>query len=230
MRTMIFDIDKTLLTGSHCHFYSFKQAFRDLFDVEIEIDIGSIQGMTDREIIFRTARRYGLEIDDGVFSEIVDSISCHYLENLERDRITPLEGAGVVLEKLHEMNVPLGVVTGNIEPVAWLKLQQAGFSEYFSYGGFGNEGCRRSSIIRVALERLAAREGPVNPSETFIVGDTPRDIAGGREAGLRTIGVATGDFTCAELKSAGADHVLEGLHDVEGFFEIISAYGAGVSL
>ena len=60
MNTIIFDIDKTLLVGSHCHFYSFRQAFRELFNVDVEIDIGSIQGMTDKEIIFQTAWKYGL--------------------------------------------------------------------------------------------------------------------------------------------------------------------------
>lgn len=229
MNTIIFDIDKTLLVGSHCHFYSFRQAFRELFNVDVEIDIGSIQGMTDKEIIFQIAWKYGLEISDGDFVRIVDRISYNYRLNLERDNIRVLHGAEIILKRLSEAGTPLGVVTGNIEPVAWLKLREASFDGYFNFGGFGNEGCSRASILRLALERASSIYGRLRRENVITVGDTPRDIEAGRELGLRTVGVATGDFTVDELEAAGADHVLECLGDVDAFLEI-TGYGTAVSV
>ncbi|MBE2900692.1 HAD family hydrolase [Methanothermobacter thermautotrophicus] len=220
MKTIIFDIDKTLLVGSHCHFYSFRLAFRELFDVDVRIDIGNIQGMTDKEIIFRTGAEHGLEIGDEEFRRIVDRISCNYRLNLGRDNIRALDGAGAVLERLRDAGIPLGVVTGNIEPVAWLKLRAASFDTHFSFGGFGNEGCSRASILRLALERASGIYGNLKAGDVIAVGDTPRDIAAGREVGVTTVGVATGDFSMDELEEAGADHVLEGLFDVDAFLEI----------
>ncbi|MGB9838375.1 HAD family hydrolase [Methanothermobacter sp.] len=229
MNTIIFDIDKTLLVGSHCHFYSFRQAFMELFSVDVEIDIGSIQGMTDKEIIFQTAWNYGLEISDMDFKRIVDRISYNYRLNLERDNIRTLDGAELILKRLSEVGTPLGVVTGNIEPVAWLKLREASFDGYFSFGGFGDEGCSRSSILRLALERASSIYGQIRRENVITVGDTPRDIEAGKELGVRTVGVATGDFTVDELEAAGADHVLEGLDEVDAFLEI-TGYGAALSI
>lgn len=216
---VLFDIDKTLLIGSHCHFYSFKQAFKDLYGENITLDIPNLQGMTDKQIIYQVAKKNSIKINN--FQTIIDRIVEHYKENAKREKIKPLRGTREVLNILDDMKIPKGIVTGNIKDIAWIKLKRAKFSDYFGFGAFGDEGCQRSTLLRLALKRAEKIHNKINPKESIIVGDTPRDIQAGKKVGTITVGVATGDFTIEELKKAGADHVLKSLEEKEKFIKII---------
>ncbi|BDH79820.1 hypothetical protein MTTB_11990 [Methanothermobacter tenebrarum] len=216
---VLFDIDKTLLIGSHCHFHSFKQAFKDLYGENITLDIPNLQGMTDKQIIYHVAKKNSIKISD--FNDIIDRIVEHYKENVKREKIRPLRGTREVLNILEDMRIPTGIVTGNIEEIAWIKLKKAGFSDYFGFGAFGDEGCQRSTLLGLALKRAGKIHNKINPKESIMVGDTPRDIQAGKKVGTITVGVATGDFTIEDLKKAGADHVLKSLEEKEKFIRII---------
>ncbi|MDI9623998.1 MAG: HAD family hydrolase [Methanothermobacter sp.] len=216
---VLFDIDKTLLIGSHCHFYSFKQAFKDLYGENITLDIPNLQGMTDKQIIYHIAKKNGIRISN--FKNIRERIVDHYIKNVKREKIKPLKGTREILDILEDTGIPKGIVTGNIKDIAWIKLKKAKFSDYFSFGAFGDEGCQRSTLLRLALKRAKKIHNKVNPKETIIVGDTPRDIQAGKKVGTITVGVATGDFSMKELKEAGADHVLKSLEEKEKFIKII---------
>ncbi|MBC7100557.1 MAG: HAD family hydrolase [Methanobacteriales archaeon] len=219
MLVVLFDIDKTLLIGSHCHFYSFKQAFKDLYGENITLDIPNLQGMTDKQIIYQIAKKNGIRISD--FENIRERIVDHYIKNVKREKIKPLRGTREILDLLEDMRIPKGIVTGNIEDIAWIKLKKARFNDYFGFGAFGDEGCQRSALLRLALKRAEKIYNKINPKESIIVGDTPRDIKAGKKVGTITVGVATGDFTIKELKAAGADHVFKSLEDKEKFIRII---------
>jgi phosphoglycolate phosphatase-like HAD superfamily hydrolase len=126
-------------------------------------------------------------------------------------------GVPGVLEALSARNgVLLGLLTGNLEPVARLKLKRAGLGHYFEtgIGGFGSDHEDRTELPAIAR----ARAGGYPRAQTVIVGDTPRDIACARADGLRCIAVATGAFSAEEL--AGADAVLDSAH---ALLEVLSA-------
>ncbi|BAW30895.1 MAG TPA: HAD family hydrolase [Methanothermobacter sp.] len=216
---VLFDIDKTLLIGSHCHFYSFKQAFKDLYGADITLNIPNLQGMTDKQIIYQLAKKNNIKIRE--FNNIMERIVYHYKKNVKREKIKPLNGTSQLLETLEDMGTPMGIVTGNIEDIAWIKLKKAKFKKYFNFGGFGNEGCQRSTILQLALKRAEKTLNKINPKKTILVGDTPRDMQAGKKVGTLTVGVATGDFTIGELKEAGADHVLKSFDEKEKFVKII---------
>ncbi len=219
---VLFDIDKTLLIGSHCHFYSFIQAFRDVYGVNVNLNISEVQGMTDRQIIFQVVKKNNIkEFNLNDFEDIIEKIVYHYKRNLKKENVKPLRGAEGILKTLQEMEVPRGIVTGNIEDIAWLKLKKARFDDYFSFGGFGDEGCERSTILKLAIQRAEKIHGK-NQKKTIVVGDTPRDILAGREVGILTVGVATGDFSEEELRKVGAHYVLKSLGEKEKFIKIIS--------
>jgi len=216
---IFFDIDKTLLIGSHCHFYSFKKAFKDIYGVDVTLNIHNIQGMTDKQIIYYFAKENDIHIHD--FDDIREKIVYHYKKNLKREKIKPLDGAHEILDTIEDMEIPTGIVTGNIEDIAWLKLKKAKFDDHFSFGGFGDEGCKRSTILQIALNKAKKIYNNINPKNSILVGDTPRDMKAGKKVGTLTIGVATGDFTIENLKKAGADHVLKSLKEREKFIKII---------
>jgi phosphoglycolate phosphatase len=103
----------------------------------------------------------------------------------------------------------VGLVTGNIEATAWLKLRYAGIDQYFSFGGFSCAHADRAEIARIAL----AASGVENPERVVLVGDTPNDINAAKANGFVSIAVATGGFDFQALEKAGADFVFEDLTD-----------------
>lgn len=120
-------------------------------------------------------------------------------------------GVTDVLEALATRDgVRLAILTGNLEPIARMKLARAGLARFFEpgVGGFGSDHEDRTELPAIAR----ARAGGYPRAQTVIIGDTPRDIACARADGLRCIAVATGPFAATDL--AGADVVLDSAHDL----------------
>jgi phosphoglycolate phosphatase len=102
----------------------------------------------------------------------------------------------------------LSLVTGNLEPVARLKLERAGLGRWFAagQGGFGSDAGDRAELPALARRRAGALDGgaPYPRERTVVIGDTPRDIACARADGLRCVAVATGPYPAEELSDADA--------------------------
>jgi phosphoglycolate phosphatase len=111
-------------------------------------------------------------------------------------------GVPELLEALSERDFRLSLVTGNIEPVARLKLDRAGIGSYFEGGGFGSDHESRTELPAIARARAA--EPPWPRERTVVIGDTPRDIACARADRLRVAAVATGPFGVEQLADADA--------------------------
>jgi HAD superfamily hydrolase (TIGR01549 family) len=99
-------------------------------------------------------------------------------------------------------DVALGLVTGNFEPVARIKLSRAGIGRWFpsGQGAFGSDSEDRAALPAIARRRA----GHVAREQTIVIGDTPRDIACARADGVRCVAVSTGQYGPAELSSADA--------------------------
>ena len=93
----------------------------------------------------------------------------------------------------------MGLVTGNIEAIAWHKMAAAGLRQYFSFGAFGDESGRRADLPPLAVSR-AGRSFAVDRS--YVIGDTPLDIDCGLACGMKTIAVATGRYSIEELRAS----------------------------
>jgi phosphoglycolate phosphatase-like HAD superfamily hydrolase len=109
-------------------------------------------------------------------------------------------------------------LTGNLLPVARFKLDLVDLARYFDFevGAFGSDHHIRANLVPIAAERAARRYGrPFAGRDVVVIGDTPNDIDCGRAAGARTIAVATGPFSVADLRAHGADVALDSLADTE---------------
>ncbi len=98
----------------------------------------------------------------------------------------------------------LALLTGNVEPVALLKMQRARLGDYFERGAYGSDHEDRAALPELARRRAGTRDRPHPRSDTVVIGDTPRDIACARADGVRVIAVATGPFPASELGDADA--------------------------
>jgi phosphoglycolate phosphatase-like HAD superfamily hydrolase len=118
--------------------------------------------------------------------------------------------------------VRLGIVTGNIESTAQIKLRRAGLQHHFRHGGYADAHADRADIARLALTRLRTTlPKGAEFSAVWVVGDTPFDVAAAQAISARCLAVATGRFTVAQLTEAGADHAVANLADTAAVLRLL---------
>ena len=151
----------------------------------------------------------------------MEAMAGYYDRVKERVRVEVMEGAGELLEELERRDCLMGLVTGNLEPIAWSKLEKAGLKRYFKAGGFGSDHICRTELVKTALKRVEENYGFRPGNEVFLLGDAPQDMQAGREAGIITIGIAGEIYSKEDLEKAGADHVVDDLKDTGRIINII---------
>jgi phosphoglycolate phosphatase len=216
IRAVLFDIDGTLLVTGGAGGAAWQRAFEELHGVEANVAEHTDAGMTDPEIakiIFREVVGR-----DGTPEERAQAIG-RYLKHLpdtvaESSGYRTMPGVEALLDELIDGGTLLGLVTGNIEAAAHIKLARAGFNRFFSFGGYGSDSADRTVLTKTALSRGELVSGGALTNGACIgVGDTPRDVAACHGAGIRVVGVATGSYSVEQLEEAGGDWVLETVRD-----------------
>ena len=214
MKLLLFDVDQTLISTGGAGIRALNRAFQKLYAVENAMDGILPHGKTDPGIIREILHSHPVpSLKDGCdgfptsFTAIVES----YLEFLN-DEIEStssykiLPGIEGILNSLSgRSDIAIGLATGNVEAGARIKLERGKLNRYFLFGGFGSDSENRTELVRCGAEKASAYMGcrPA-PDDVFVIGDTPRDIVAGREAGFLTVGVATGKYSKAELQESGA--------------------------
>jgi phosphoglycolate phosphatase len=216
IRIVLFDIDGTLLVTGGAGAVAWQRAFHELYGVDADIEEHTHAGMTDpeiAEIVFREV--VGRDGSDAERAQAIGVYLSHLADAVKESsgyRVMP--GIEELLPKLVERGLLLGIVTGNIEAAAHIKLARADLNRFFAFGGYGSDSRDRTELTRKALERAAAVAGsPPDPATAIAVGDTPRDVKAGHGAGIGVVGVATGAYTVEELREAGADWPISDVTD-----------------
>jgi phosphoglycolate phosphatase len=214
VRAVLFDIDGTLLVTGGAGAAAWQRGFEELHGVEANIDEHTDAGMTDPEIaavVFREV--IGREGSQAERSKAIAAYLRHLPDTVADSggyRVMP--GVEGLLERLIERGLLLGLVTGNIETAAHIKLARARLNRFFSFGGYGSDSADRVEVTKAALHRgELVSGGALADGACIAVGDTPRDVSAGHGAGIRVIGVATGSYSVDELRDTGADFALENL-------------------
>lgn len=210
-RLVLFDIDGTLLTTDGAPRRAFHRAMLEVYRTAGPIATHAFDGKTDPQIARELLTHAGLPsaaVDRGL-----SSLWATYLRELSMEfaqpgtRTTVLPGIAALLLALEARttDVVLGLLTGNIEQGATLKLASAGIRTSFRVGAFGSDCERRDGLPPIAVERARAAVGvDFARSDIVIIGDTPSDVTCGRALDVRAIGVATGRYHEDELRDAGA--------------------------
>jgi phosphoglycolate phosphatase-like HAD superfamily hydrolase len=206
---LLFDIDGTLLRGAAgAHREALWEAIRAVHGVEARLDAIAPAGRTDGEIARAALLAAGVSaerIDDRA-GTVRDACARAYARLCPADlsdAVVP--GMPVLLEWLSD-RCRLGLLTGNYEAVARLKLSRAGIGRYFPahQGAFGSDGEDRAALPAIARRRAGSPGHPYPREQTIVIGDTPRDVACARADGLRCVAVTTGPFGSNELREADA--------------------------
>jgi phosphoglycolate phosphatase-like HAD superfamily hydrolase len=209
----LFDIDGTLVDTGGAGMAALQEATRVIFgEAGPPLDLA---GATDLGIVIGIHEHFSIEPT----RERIDAYLAVYQQRLDRNLAhgaypgRVLDGVTVLLEELAgRSHATLGLLTGNIAGGAASKVRHYGLAAYFAFGAYGCDHPDRNRLGPIALERAAAHAGrPFSAGETWIIGDTPKDIACARAIGARCLAVATGRFSSAELEAHGAARVVKSL-------------------
>jgi phosphoglycolate phosphatase-like HAD superfamily hydrolase len=223
MYLLLFDIDGTLIDSGEAGSRSLNLAFRELFSIMHAFHGISMAGKTDTEIMREGMLKHGISVDGNL-----NVVICTYIKHLrreinnERRHIKP--GIYKLLEKLSlTRDVFLGLLTGNIEHGARIKLEPFDLNKYFPTGSFGSDDEDRNKLLPIALRRFEDRcQSKIGVDKCIIIGDTPRDVRCAKIYGAMSIGVATGPYSIGELREAGADYVIKDLSLYENLLQFLN--------
>lgn len=223
-RLVLFDIDGTLLRGGPAK-HAFVDAMIETYGTPGPLDSVSFAGKTDPQIARELLSRAGLsdeEIDRGL-DRLWERYLMYLEDRLPSDPVRVLRGAGELLDALAVLeDVGVGLLTGNIEGGARLKLSSGGLWDHFTFGSYGSDHEERDELPAIAVGRARELYGDIVSAElAVVIGDTPRDVACGKSAGTRTIAVATGSYAMDDLSACGPDHLLEDLSATSDVLDLL---------
>lgn len=228
-RTLVlFDIDGTLLLTAGAGRRAITAALADRLGDGSAWQAIRFDGKTDPQIVRELLEAAGDPDagDPAIILEVCERYVAHLEEELDRHpgatRLMP--GVATLLDRLEaRADVVLGLLTGNIERGAGLKLRSGGLDPArFRVGAFGSDSAHRPDLPAIAARRAAAVLGRVPEGETVvIVGDTPADVTCGQGIGARSVAVATGSYSVAALRDAGARATFDDLSDTDAVLDAL---------
>jgi phosphoglycolate phosphatase-like HAD superfamily hydrolase len=213
-RLVLFDIDGTLITCRGRAGDALARALRTTFGTPGPVETYRYSGKTDPQIVHELMAGAGLPRE--AVTPRLPEVFATYLATLEvtlRGVATPLAGVRALLDELGSRDdVAVGLLTGNIEPGARIKLREAGLDGYFAIGAFGSDDEIRNHLVPVARARARAHWGDDFPGErTIVVGDAEADVLCARAGGARAVAVASGWTDRATLAAHSPDALLDSL-------------------
>jgi phosphoglycolate phosphatase-like HAD superfamily hydrolase len=215
-RIVLFDIDGTLVSTGGAGATAWKRAFEELHGIPADIGEYTDAGMTDPDV---GAKTFEAVLHRRPSPHELAQLIQRRLEHLpeavaESKGYRVLPGVPERLRQLSRAGHLLGLITGNGDGAAHIKLERGDLNRWFTFGGYAVAGLDRPGIVRQAVAQGEAMLGEDVPNaEVSVVGDTPLDIAAAHAAGCSAIAVATGHYDAATLREAGADHVVETLEE-----------------
>jgi len=225
MRILLWDIDGTLIhsvkTGGY-KLYTIP-VLEEIFGTSGRLAEMRVSGMTDLQIVYEALRDAGITQEE--ILERADVLVSRLTE--EARRITGngvkffevLPGVRETLQALADHpRYESALLTGNIKPMAQLKMELVGLDQFFTLpGAFGDESHNRRDLPARAAERIRKHlQMDLAPEQFIVIGDTPNDIDCARHFGARAVAVGTGRFySREEMAACEPDALLADLMDTE---------------
>ena len=225
-KLVLFDIDGTLVLTGGAGLRAMNCACAEIAgSVEALADI-PVAGRTDRIILTDVVAKLGRALDEDLLVELRDRYLHHLREEIEQ----PGRGVKAVMPGVRELldalstrdDVFVGLLTGNFEEGARIKLGHFDLWRYFRCGAYGDDAADRNALVPFALERARRLGLPALAAEhVLVVGDTPHDVACAHAVGALPVGVATGGFSVEQLRASGASIVFDDLSETDAFLELL---------
>jgi phosphoglycolate phosphatase len=220
---LLWDIDGTLLTAHGAGLHALQQALRDVFGIEGSINEIDFAGRTDRWIMRQILAKFDLPVTEENFARYADGYVAALPAALTDREVHLLPGVLVLLEQARGRgDVALGLLTGNLRRGAEVKLASRNLWRFFPFGAFADDAEDRNLLGPCAVQRARAHHGvPFALVSTWVIGDTPHDVACAHAFGARAFAVATGRHTAAELRASRPHAVAGDLADTAAFWRTV---------
>jgi phosphoglycolate phosphatase len=222
MRLVLFDIDGTLILTAGAGMRAFYRAFQQVFDLPVDRNVIRPDGKTDPLIAREFLAFFGCE--DRLTRQSREALFSAYLLFLEEEMEKARDGGTLrllpgVMELLSFLSTQpdfaVGLVTGNLERGARIKLEKAGIDYFFRFGGYGSDSEDRTKLIRIGIGRGIQFVSPASVEASIVIGDTPLDIIHSHAAGAKVIAVASAGYSMADLSALGPDLLVPDLSHLE---------------
>jgi len=220
-KLILFDIDETLIDSGRAGTRALNNAFEELFGIEDAFCDIKMAGMTDIQIMREGLQVNGLSDGNGRVNDLINQ----YLLNLRKEIENPWKkvkpGVFEILDELVSESLPMGLLTGNLEAGANIKLGSFGLQKYFPAGAFGSDHEDRDRLLPIAIRKFSQIGVNAAPERCVVIGDTPRDVRCAKVHNALCIATATGPYSKEALSDAGADLVVENLEEKEACLNFI---------
>jgi phosphoglycolate phosphatase-like HAD superfamily hydrolase len=226
-KLLLFDIDGTLLLTGRAGEHALRVAFKERFGVDDDLSSISFAGSTDGAIARQMFAAHDISPTPENIADLFDGYVHHLALELPRREGRVLPGIVELLDALHgREDCVLGLLTGNIEKGAELKLSHYGVWDFFEFGAFADDHVDRNKLGPVAHSRAVEKHGiRFEAEDVFVLGDTPRDIDCARAAGFVAVAIATGSCGQDELAAHQPDFLFEDLSDTRGVLAALLGEG-----
>ncbi|MCB9799488.1 MAG: HAD family hydrolase [Candidatus Omnitrophica bacterium] len=226
MKMLLFDIDGTLLLSGGVGKTAFEKAFEEVFDIPGSWGNTIPDGKTD-PIIFEEILKRELTrpYTPDEYRRLFDRYAFYFKQHIhDSPRFRLMPGVPELLEYLMGYDqLLLGIATGNISKVSEMKLNRAGLSHYFRFGGFGCDHGERIRLVETAIGRGEKISGESFANkDIYVIGDAEADIRAAKALGLNMISVATGSTPKETLAELGPDFLFDDLTDKNCFAAALS--------
>jgi phosphoglycolate phosphatase len=219
-RLVLWNVDHTLVDVGRVTREAYAEAFQKVTGRPL-VRLAPTAGRTESEIIFETLAFNDVVTTEHHLGEFMEALGQAFgarRKSIRKDG-RALPGAREALAAVGRLpDVIQSVLTGSIEPNAIAKLTALGLDKYvdFKVGGYGSETYPKAALVELARTRAAKKYGAViEESATVLIADSPNDVRAAQISKAKTVAVATGNATQAELRNAGADVVLPTLAETE---------------
>jgi phosphoglycolate phosphatase-like HAD superfamily hydrolase len=219
VRLFLFDIDGTLVSVRGAGRSALARALEETYGTAGAIDRYDFRGRTDLRIVHDLMTDAGVDADR-IRSRLDDCFEA-YVRELARligdgSRVRVLPGVAEVVRRLGARGDALvGLLTGNIEAGARIKLAPTGLWPLFRVAAYGGDDADRCRLPPIARERARVLGHDLTFDRITIIGDTPLDVECARGCGALAVAVATGQYPAHELATCEPDLLFDDLADVD---------------
>jgi phosphoglycolate phosphatase len=223
-RLFLFDIDGTLIFAGGCPRTYFSRIFQELFQEDLYFIAKDFLGRTDSFIIQKALKKLGYyhrpDLEELIIRRFIALMNDEYLRCPDGYRVP---GIGNFLDWCSQQDdLYLGLITGNLRPTAFIKLEKFGLDVYFETGGFGDDSIDRNELSKLAVQRAEKLyNSRFFPEDIYIFGDTPHDVACAHAWNFQCIGVASTESRVRPLAEAQPQWIIRDFNDA-GLFDFLN--------
>lgn len=223
-KLLLFDIDGTLITSGGAGERALCEAMEMRFGVHEDLSGITLAGATDALIARLLLEKHNLPVTPENSAALLDAYLQQLATQLPLREGRLLPGMLELLETLRgHSDFVMALLTGNLVRGAELKLSHYGVWQFFEFGAFADDHHDRNELGHFAKARALEFHGEDFPPERiYVIGDTPKDIACGKAIGAKTVAIATGNYSLAELASHNPDILFADFSDTRAVITALS--------